>query len=153
MKVKEAELRETLKECGMATASNRDRVGLDKLLDKANSLPGLADMHIHLFGDTTAASTENALRLFLANGVTTVSRMSAGVRSRASAIRLSRCTVRPVRPFSIWLKVAGLTSRARARPRRVSPFDVRAVRTCAPRAASAVRWPFVVAMPTSLPGI
>jgi hypothetical protein len=54
-------------------------------------------------------------------------------------MRLSRLTVTPVRPFSIWLRVAGLTSRTRARPRRLNPFDVRAARTCAPSVGSAGR--------------
>ncbi|MBI4422000.1 MAG: amidohydrolase family protein [Gemmatimonadetes bacterium] len=46
-------------------------------------IPGLADMHVHMPGDTSAVATENALTLFVAGGVTTIRVMSGAYRHLA----------------------------------------------------------------------
>lgn len=46
-------------------------------------MPGLADLHVHLPGDTSAAAMANALTLFVAGGVTTVRVMSGVFRHLA----------------------------------------------------------------------
>jgi cytosine/adenosine deaminase-related metal-dependent hydrolase len=43
-------------------------------------IPGLADMHVHLPVDTSAAASQNALTLFVAGGVTTVRVLSGNRR-------------------------------------------------------------------------
>ena len=40
-------------------------------------IPGIADMHVHFPGDTSAIATENALTLFVAGGVTTIRALGA----------------------------------------------------------------------------
>src|SRR6185503_19169370 len=46
-------------------------------------MPGLADMHMHMAFDTSAAANRNELTLFVANGVTTVRALSGAHRHLA----------------------------------------------------------------------
>ena len=53
-------------------------------------IPGLADMHVHMPGDTAAAAIRNELALFITQGVTTVRVMSGQLRHLAIRDSIAR---------------------------------------------------------------
>ncbi len=87
-------------------------------------MPGLVDMHVHLPGDTSAATTRNALTLFVSNGVTRVRVLNGNARHLRVRDSVARGDLLGPRMYVVGAATGALPDNTADMRRLLSPQEV-----------------------------